>query len=171
MTRDMDFPNGTSTFLRAFCTPELLNDMLLQSAQLGRRDNVALWTVRRCPEQVVHMIFDLCLRLQVGHIEKYAAVELFERFSELHVKSVRRDLNHGACSPATRRQTRSNLQKQVLLRLVTCIIIAHKFHCSTDKRRQDLRLFLSNCLQIVRVVAPKCTQDILNKSEFRVLQV
>ena len=170
-TRDMDLPVSVSHYFRSFCSRELLFDMVLQCAQVGRAENSQWWSSRRCPAAVVQVVFDFCLFLEVGHIEKYAAVELFERFSGKHIKSVRKDLHKDGYSPNTRFQTRRNLQKQVVLRLVSCITIVHKFHGSSFRSNHCLRDFLSKCLSLVRTVSPKCTPEILVKSEFRVLQV
>lgn len=166
----MDIVSSVPMYFRSFCSRELLFDMVLESAQRGRAENSQWWSGRRCPKEVVQVVFDFSLFLQVGHMEKYAAVELFERFSEEHVKLVRKDLADTGCSPNTRHQTRRNLQKQVVLRLVSCIIIVHKYH-SSNFRGRNLRDFITKCLLLVRVVAPKCTPEILVKSEFRVLKV
>ena len=160
-----------STYLRSFCPRELLLDILIEYARVGRRERVHWWTGRRCPKHVVQLIFDLCVSLQVGLIEKYAAVELFERFVQEHVKSVRKDLYNACRSPEARSQTRGNLQKQAFLRIVSCIIIVHKFHSPCHRLQDRHRLFMDNCLKMIKVVAPKCTHEILIRSEFRVLQV
>lgn len=158
-------------YYRSFCGRELIADMVLRSAEVSRSENGQWWSGRRCPKAVVQVVFDFCLFLEVGHVEKYAAVELFERFSAMHIKLVRRELHRANLSPNTRGQTRRNLQKQVVLRLVSCITIVHKFHSSNIRNNRCLQNFLSKCLSLVRVVAPKCTSEILFKSEFRVLQV
>ena len=166
----MDIPPRLAhRYIRQMCSSELLKDMLLDCATRSRKEQPVLLTMPQCPVRVVDLIFDLCHWFSLTHVEKYAAVDLYERFAVLHIKSIRAEVQ--SLSQDIKDKTRINLQRQLLLRIVSCISIVHKLHSQRTQNRKKEREFMKKCGQLVKITIPKCTTEIVTKSEIRVLNV
>lgn len=162
-------PKLANRYISQMCSRELLGDMLIDCASRSRKDESFLLTMPQCPDHVVDLIFQLSHWLKLTHVEKYAAVDLYTRFAVLHIKSIRAEVQ--GLSQDIKEKTRLNIQRQVLLRIVSCISIVHKFHSERTQNRARERQFMRKCGQLVKIAIPKCTTGIITKSEIRILNV
>jgi len=161
-------------YLRKYCPPELLQEMLnICGQEITNNNNQVLheWlSSKKCTNSVVAYIFDVCDTVvpTMATAIKYAAVDLYERFTEAHVIDIENQLKEEHFSLDVRTDSRENLVRQCVLRVITCVIIVVKYHTGCV---ESVRNVFENCLDFAVQFIPGVSKKVLVKSEERVLKV
>lgn len=156
-------------YLNKHCSTELLQEMLTYFDQAPVKDkrpaSIGLLSARRVPPAVVTVIFDICKYLKLNHYVRYLAVEILDRFLHMHVAEVKRSIGERSNPRKSWKDTERKITKQIMLRLVTCISLAHKFYRSKENYALGKQF-----VQFLKLLHYPFDLNQLHKSELRVLK-
>lgn len=117
-------------------------------------------------EEVVSSMFHVCHHLKTGRFVQYLTLEFIREFNKICLDGVYHQLK--VDSNASRSKTRETLVSQFLLRFTTCLIIVTKHHLNIKRYKKNV---WADSLKLLRAFRSTFSQEVLEKSEHRVLRV
>ena len=130
---------------------------------------LGMLAIERSPSTIVSLIFSLCKYFKLSHRDRYLSSEIFDKFYTSHIMKSRREIMgfeedeiEESCS-----DTKERMCQQLLLRIVSCIMIAFKVNTNNPRLTRKLE---ADCLQYLKLKHSSRNLQLIRKSVNRILE-